>query len=486
MNKSPVRDYKLNILLWQEELKLINIIKKLKIVIIVLTCGLFVVSLCRAGVVYQSPEKMWDTWLFQDGDDYHLFFLSKGGLGRAVSKDIIHWKHLPKIENLAGEDDWDKDGMQKTGCTVKHNDKYYISYGANAKPEGTPIGLLVSDDLVNWKRVGEPVLPIKAPYVSAWRDLSSYWNNNKKEWDGYLFSMFGEEKLPSIVHVTSKDYLNWTYHKPLYVSEHYTRLNNGFVFLEVPDLLEIDGTHYIIFSSIRSRKQFTSGREDASGTWYIKANKKEGPYEVTENPLLLGTGMGRKDHYVGRTIIFKGQRLLYHQNWGDSKYVSWSTPKLLLKDKNNELYLKYWPALDTLKTKLLFEQKSFSIKPDEGWRHEAQGIDIKASDFMLTCGIRIKDAKSFSIFWRMLTHKIKNKKNNRFSLDHKTVKIPPYGLKIEPKKGAFSIVQLEPKLRFNGDTCHTYLKDKYINKELYSEKLQLRLMVRAGRSEIYK
>lgn len=82
---------------------------------------------------------MWDTWLYQDGKDYHLFFLSGGRIGRAVSQNLIDWKHLPPINNMAQEGDWDESGMRLTGCTVKHQDKYYMSYGSG---EGTPIARL--------------------------------------------------------------------------------------------------------------------------------------------------------------------------------------------------------------------------------------------------------------------------------------------------------------------------------------------------------
>ena len=64
------------------------------------------------GIVYVSPERMWDTWLFQEGDEYHLFFPSNGDIGRAVSRDLIHWRHLPPIENLAAAGDWDAQGMR--------------------------------------------------------------------------------------------------------------------------------------------------------------------------------------------------------------------------------------------------------------------------------------------------------------------------------------------------------------------------------------
>ena len=97
-----------------------------------LSCCLVTASMCFAGVVYDPPEGMWDTWVMQDGDEYHLFFLAGGHIGRAVSKDLIHWKHLPPIKNMAQKGDWDDGGMSLTGSTVKHGDKYYLCYGARA------------------------------------------------------------------------------------------------------------------------------------------------------------------------------------------------------------------------------------------------------------------------------------------------------------------------------------------------------------------
>lgn len=429
-----------------------------------LACCLATASICNAALVYEPPEGMWDTWVLQDGEEYHLFFLSGGNIGRAVSKDLIHWKHLPPIKNLAQKGDWDGGGMSMTGSTVRHGGKYYLCYGSRAP--GTPIGLLESPDLVNWMRVGEPVLTAQSPYRPGhWRDLSPVWNEEKKQWDGYLFGVHGKTERPSIAHVTSKDFLHWNYQEPLFISEPYRRDNDGFVYLEVPDQFEMDGKYYVTFSSIRSRKNFTSGRPDASGTWYLMADKKEGPYRVPANPLLLGTGMGRFDHYVGRTITYKGDRLLYHQNWGDQR-VDWSTPKLLRQDENDELYLKYWPALDCLKAKQLLKEDSLSLIPKPTERYLRRIVKTKAGDFMLTADIRIKDAKSLAIFWRQ--------------------NATPYGLRIEPQTGTFSILQLHPWVgKFNSQTYRTLLQDQYTNKELCTETMSLRLMVRKGRSEVY-
>ena len=223
------------------------------------------------GIAYVSPEVMWDTWLCQNGEDYHLFFLSKGNIGRAVSRDLIHWTHLPPIENMAGEGDWDETGMQLTGSVAKVGGRFYLCYGSG---EGTPIGLVVSDDLVEWKRYGDkPVLPAAPPYAigTHWRDLSAYYDKNNMRWNGYLFGIDGSTGNASLAHVSSEDYVTWTYHDPLFVSAPYTRTNDGFVYMEVPDYFPMGELHYMLFSSVRSRKRSTSGRRDASGTWYLTA-----------------------------------------------------------------------------------------------------------------------------------------------------------------------------------------------------------------------
>jgi len=433
------------------------------------------VTTATAGTVYipKRGEWMWDTWVMRDGPDYQLFYLSRdGGLGRAVSQDLIHWTQLPMIPNLAKPGDWDEKGMLLTGCTVKHNGKYYITYGSK-HPE--PLGLLVSEDLKNWSRVGDPVLPRNEPYMQDWRDLSAYWDPVRKVWDSLLCTRYNGE--PCVGHVSSPDLLHWAYHEPLFVSEPYTRDNNGFVEFEVPEFFEMNGKYFITFSSIRSRKNLTSGREDAAGTWYLMADKKEGPYRVPKDPLLMGTGMGRIDHYVGRTITFKGKRLMYCQNWGPYTGVNWSTPKLIESGSNHELHLSYWPELDALKKGEIFSAASLTIKSDadKGYAiHDLEGLD--ASDFMLTCDLAITSAMSFTLTWRAPVP----------LQPPQSEKSPAYGLRIEPAEGRFSLVQVFPSLHFGANTYQAWLQDRYTNKELCGGgKMKLRVMVRNDRSEVY-
>lgn len=437
--------------------------------------ALLISTAATAGTVYvpQHGEWMWDTWITQDGADYHLFHLSKdGGLGRAVSQDLTHWKQLPMIPNLAKLGDWDEKGMLLTGSTVKYDGKYYLSYGSK-HPE--PLGFLVSNDLKTWKRLAESVLPAKEPYKHAWRDLTIVWDPARNLWNGYLCSEY--DGAPCVGHVSSPDLLQWSHHEPHFVSEAYTRENKGFVEFEVPEYFEMLGKHYITFSSIRSRKNHTSGREDAAGTWFLIADKKEGPYRVPENPLLMGTGMGRIDHYVGRTITYKGKRLMYCQNWGDFTGCNWSTPKVVQADQNHELYLGYWQELDALKQNRIFSTDSLSVKSDADKLYKIQDLDgVKAADFMLTCEMDVTKARSVTLTWRSALPL-------RPPQCEKTL---TYGLRVEPQEGRFSLVQVYPKLHFGGNTYQTFLNDRYTNPELCGGgNMKIRLMVRKDRSEVY-
>jgi len=355
------------------------------------------VPLSGAAILYQQPEPMWDTWVYQEGEDYHLFFMSKGQIGRAISQDLIHWKHLPVIPNMAKPGDWDAKGM-KTGCTVKHDDTYYMSYGSGPR---SPIGFLVSKDLINWKRYGDnPVLTSQPPYRAGdhWRDLSSYYDAKEQQWHGFLFGIHEKSSRPSIAHLTSEDYLHWQYHEPVFISEPYSRDNNGFVFLEVPDYFQMGEKHYILFSSVRSRKSDTSGRKDASGTWYLISTRREGPYQVPSRPLLLGSGRGRHDHYVGRTLTYKGKRLLYHHTWGDGP-VNWGTLKEVHQNQDGSLCLKYWSDLDLLATETLMKTDRFTLEAVRDTR-KLRMFNIDASDIMVTCTLDLSKANAAALIWR--------------------------------------------------------------------------------------
>jgi sucrose-6-phosphate hydrolase SacC (GH32 family) len=424
------------------------------------------------GIVYSSPEKMWDTWIYQAGDEFHLFFLSGGDIGRAVSTDLIHWNHLPAIKNTAAVGDWDEAGMKMTGSIAKVGESYYLCYGSGVE---TPIGLIRSEDLVTWTRVGDsPILPSKAPYDAgnAWRDLTAYLDEATGVWNGYLYAIHGETGKPAIAHIQSKDYLTWSYHEPIYVSdETYNRTNNGFMDLEVPDYFEMGGSRYMLFSSCQSRKHSTSGRADAMGTWYIRAGVGNESWELPPAPLLLGSGQGRFDNYVGRTVMYRGQRLLYHQTWGEGK-VSWATPKLVNQDADGSLVLRYWPDLDRLITGAATVNRNFSVHAASD-ETACELIDTTVADFMLTCTADVSHANSATLLWHVRPGST----------------VVASGLHIDSGKNTISMVEvryLEQSVRrFNGNTYSRYLRDNYAFGTLDCGNLQIRIISRAHQAEVY-
>lgn len=135
-------------------------------------------------MIYRPPQPyaMWDTWLFPDGDEYHLFFLQSrpphtwDTIGRAVSRDLLHWTPLPPIPTKGPAGAWDE-APTLTGCTVRDGERVATFYGADFRGVQS-IGVMFWDpDLRGWvKHPDNPILVSRGPHYSGvdWRDLAVY------------------------------------------------------------------------------------------------------------------------------------------------------------------------------------------------------------------------------------------------------------------------------------------------------------------------
>jgi hypothetical protein len=411
--------------------------------------------------IYQSPkfEPMWDTWLFQAGDDFHLFFLSNGIIGRAVSRDLINWTRLQPIAVAAQKGDWDEKGMHITGYTVKCQDEYLMSYG----PEiGQPIGMMISSDLLTWKSLpANPVLLPQPPYSSnAWRDLSACYDQVEKIWHGYLCA--DVENVPCIAHLTSADYIHWDYHDPIYISQ-------DFVEFEVPEYFRLGSKHYLLFSSVRSRKD-TSGRQDAGGTWYLAANQRNGPYCLPKDPLLLGFGRGRYDHYVGRIIDFHGLPLLYHQTFGEGPVV-WGFPKVVRQIDQEELKLFFWEDLCQLETRVIYQQDQIISQAEPG-KTNIEQLGLQNADCMITLSVDCSQASEFGIVWRFM-------ETRRHGLESGV------GLLLNMSLDQVSLVDVKRIRNFQSNTVTCCLRDDFRGCGMNQESLHVRILTRSHISEVY-
>jgi len=603
------------------------------VVVLVVFFLLLLSAECAHGQIYQppAPYSMWDTWLFKDGDAYHLFFLqSEPGvtwntIGRAVSKDLLHWRPLPPILSKGPAGAWDHDPTL-TGMTVKHGGAYVMFYGSAT--HGQKIGVMRSPDLKTWeKHPDNPTLEIRPPHYAGgdWRDMCTFYDAHEKRWHGYVCAQTGAQdpQLPTIAdktlvawvylanteqrggscltlnngnppgdafdaivfgekapgrwmpgsefwrrtqddqaawpletagpeervqiaiayagntvtvyrngeqcvrytvdalasfgngtavvmglrhlgagensgrffaglieearvynaaldaetiralepgkpstpaplaqwtfqdgstadamgtfpdgqlhggafiaggrlhldgvddyfatptrgpkacvaHLVSADLIAWDYLPPVFAS-------TDFVDMEVPDYFELNGRHYLLFSSGRSRKD-TSGRVNATGTYYVMGDHRDGPYRVPPNPLLLGSGRGRFDNYVGRTVPFEDTRLLYHHTAGGP--VTWGIPKVVRQDEDGGLWLEYWPGLKGLETRVLFEDpKAISLDDQTettGWTLQENAVTCRAeegrtaavwlpvtpADAMVACTVALDECASAGIVWR--------------------------------------------------------------------------------------
>jgi beta-fructofuranosidase len=115
---------------------------------------------------------IWDSWIVDDGDLYHLFFLkapralgSPGNrhvnatVGHATTRDLVRWDYLGECFRPApaGEGGFD-DLSIWIGSVIRDHDRWRMFYTAISTAGhhiyDQRIGSAVSDDLHHWQRVG--------------------------------------------------------------------------------------------------------------------------------------------------------------------------------------------------------------------------------------------------------------------------------------------------------------------------------------------
>jgi len=305
---------------------------------------------------------MWDTWMLRDADRYHLFTLTQpygkpawDRVCHAVSSDWLHWDEWEEIplEEEHDTDAWDA-GVILTGTAFRAGDGYAMTYGAVRHGDHVQnIGVLFSDDLHVWEKcTANPVLCPAGPFYEAapdrtaedsvpWRDAQVLASE-----DGYeAFLCAADAAKPSTVNgciarATSPDLVHWDLHAPI-VSP------GTYIDMEVPQYFEWNGRHYFVFSTsgVATRLD-ASGRERATGTYYLVADTKYGEYRAPHDNLLIGSGEGRFDAYVGKAIETDEGRLLYHHINGYR--TAFAMPKVLRQDADGRLALERWPGFDQL------------------------------------------------------------------------------------------------------------------------------------------
>lgn len=373
-------------------------------------------------MMYRPPAdfRLWDTWIFPAENEFHLFHLQNpvGGqwdaLGHAVSTDLVHWEPQDAIPMRGPDGAWDS-GALLTGMVIQHGDQYAMTFGSTPPGGFQQIGIMFSPDLYNWTKHPEnPVLEACAPYKlqDDWRDAYMM-----KVDDGYeaLICARMPDGQACIARMRSADLIHWSALLPIAtppVSQ-----------CEVPEYFQMGDKHYLIFAC--GGRIDDKSRKDTAGTRYLVSDSRTGPYIMPEDSLLLGSGNGRFDCYVGRTIEVDGQRMLYYHNCGPRP--SEGAPKIIRQNEDGTLWGQYWDGLAGLETGVVLDDVSAGTSRGTGWEMagdrligrkddgiSAYGFSPVVSDFNLTCTINIEKGRRAGVVFR---YDEKTRKGSLLGLD---------------------------------------------------------------------
>lgn len=313
-----------------------------------------------------DPDRvLHDTWVFLEGDIIHLFYLapevdsnSHRLIGHAVSEDWLHWSELPFIELTGPPGTWDS-GRIGTGHVFEDDEgRYCMAYTGRIDPQ-EDIGLAVSDDLLNWRKPFKaPVCPQhrEPPYEDsrsergdrpAWRDPFVV-----RDPDGcrYAYLTARTDRGASsgrgcVARARIDEPDQWTTLKPVAATGDYP-------VMEVPEVFEFGQRWWLTFNthSEWGRRLDTTSRRRAAGTFYLSAPQIDGPWEGPADNMLIGSGEGRRDAVVARSIEYRGERLVYHHYTGP---FAAGTPRALglpkvLEHREDRLLLRPWASLSSI------------------------------------------------------------------------------------------------------------------------------------------
>jgi len=291
-----------------------------------------------------SASWVWDFWLADDGERFHLFFLKasralhdpdrrhwRATIGHAVSADLVEWTEVadalvpsdgPAFDDLAT---W-------TGSVLRGPDgswrMFYTGVDRAGKGLVQRIGSAVSDDLFVWRRVSSEALtePHERWYErladgqwpdEAWRDPWVFADPDGAGWHMLVTARANQgvsHERGVVGHATSADLDDWTVQPPL------SLWGAGFGQLEVLQVASVDGRWVLVFSCQTAELSGERrARGETGGIWAVNLDKPTGPYDVAAAYRLHDQSL-----YVGRLVQNRSGRwvmLAFHNVGPDGTFI---------------------------------------------------------------------------------------------------------------------------------------------------------------------
>jgi beta-fructofuranosidase len=262
---------------------------------------------------------VWDLWLAERDDEYHLFYLqapkalgdeklrhAHATIGHAVSRDLISWSVLPDALGPGSAGAWD-DLATWTGSVIADRGTWYMLYTGVSRAESglvQRVGLATSPDLLTWtKHPANPVISADPRWYelldhAAWREQAwrDPWVLRDESGDGFHALITARAaRGPAdgrgvIGHAWSADLISWDVRPPLTDA-------GDFGHLEVPQVERIGDGFTLVFSI---------AADDVSERRHRRQPSPTGTY-VCVGESLLGPFDMAGAHPVGAPYLYSGR-----------------------------------------------------------------------------------------------------------------------------------------------------------------------------------
>jgi beta-fructofuranosidase len=275
---------------------------------------------------------VWDFWLADDGEQYHLYYLHaptslgdqqlrhrNARVGHAVSRDLRDWTDLGPVLGPGAVGDPDETATW-TGCIVRGADGLWRMFYTGSRflsPDSTAnietVCLAVSTDLHEWTK--RPAVTVEADprwYETlgssswpeqAWRDPWVFADPQGNGWHMLVTarSKAGDELDRGVIgHATSSDLDDWQVQPPL------SAPGAGFMHLEVPQQIAVDGSNLLLFSC-DSPALAGARAGERGGVWMLPTDSPTAPYAAETATLLaddrLYAGRATRDRSGGWVLL---------------------------------------------------------------------------------------------------------------------------------------------------------------------------------------
>lgn len=254
-------------------------------------------------MLHDPSHWIWDSWVADDGERYHLFFLkapraledaglrhTAATIGHASSLDLVDWD-VHEDALLPDAKRWD-DVALWTGSAVRGDDgTWRMYYTALSSDPGhgvkdQRIGLAESRDLNSWKRVGDRPLVAPDPrwyrtidgtHSETWRDPFVFRDPGGDGWHMLITARHPDAPRLSdgvLAHARSADLATWELQPPLTEPA-------GFGQIEVPQVRVVDGRHVLVFTC--HPEEQSAGQIERFGphsTWSVLGDHPLGPWDI--------------------------------------------------------------------------------------------------------------------------------------------------------------------------------------------------------------